>query len=96
MADLTFEDYESLPWVEVESSNLRRVAWVVPGVDPDAWPEQESGELTVEFHGDRAYVYRDVHRETYEELVEADSVGSYFNRVVKGEHHYEPISVVTR
>jgi hypothetical protein len=72
------EQIEALPWSDVESSNIARVAFV-------AEPGQE-GTLYVEFkggQGSRTYTYEDVPLHVYENLLTADSVGRYFAHVVK-------------
>lgn len=84
------DHYQALPWEDVESSNLRRVAFV----ETSEMTQEEaraSGTLYVEFHDGRAYVYSEVNRETYEEMLEADSVGAYFARVVRPHHEFEKI-----
>lgn len=42
--------------------------------------------LEVEFHSGRVYEYFDVSRRVYETLRTTDSVGKYFNEVVKVNH----------
>lgn len=87
--------YEDLPWENVESSNLRRVAFVgtpqPESVAEEMEPAQQPGTLYVEFHDGRAYRYLEVHRETYEELLEAESVGAYFAREVRPHHQFEKV-----
>jgi hypothetical protein len=61
----------------VSSSNVAAV-----GYDAD------SRKLRVEFHNGSTYEYSDVSQETFDELVAADSVGSYFNREVKQNYQY--------
>ena len=39
-----------------------------------------------QFHDGRAYSYADVEQETYEELLEAESAGRYFNSCVKSAY----------
>ena len=50
------------------------------GYDP------RSRVLEVEFHSGRIYQYFDVPRRVYETLLASDSVGKYFNEVVKTNH----------
>lgn len=90
-------ELEGLPWQEVESSNIARVAWVNTG-EPVAVEAEErlplTGKLYVEFHGSGSvYAYAGVRKEQFEELVEADSVGGYFNAEVKGSHDFERVRV---
>jgi KTSC domain len=82
--------YQALPWEGVESSNLRRVAFVEVS-EMTAEEARVRGTLYVEFHDGRAYLYSKVSRETYEEMLEADSVGAYFAREVRPHHEFEKI-----
>ena len=56
----------------VDSSNVEAV-----GYDAD------NGAIYVRFLGGDTYVYSGADQGTFEELLSADSVGSYFNRVIK-------------
>ncbi len=78
------EDLEKLPWREVESSNVRRVAYA-------------DGVMHVEFLGDvqRVYRYADVPEEQYVRLVEADSVGRHFANEVRGHYDSERVEIET-
>lgn len=100
-AVMSSEEVEALPWTEVGSSNVARVAWVpTPGAVPVAARERlpQVGSLYVEFHGGsdyRVYRYADVREEHHTELLEADSVGGYLNAEIKNEtHECERIEVV--
>jgi len=64
----------------VDSSNIESV-----GHDPD------SQELHVQFLDGTTYVYSDVDEETFQELRDAASVGSYFNRMIKPSHSYRKL-----
>lgn len=77
---MPIEAYAGLSWVDVESSNLQKIAHVLD------LPEgcEDAGELYVQFHGGRCYRYEDVPVETVEEMLEAASVGSYFSQEIKG------------
>jgi KTSC domain len=91
---MSYASYGSLPWTEVDSSNLRRIAFL-PG--SEAGPEEGEllGVLYVEFHGGlRAYAYTGVPSGLHEELLGADSVGSLFNREVKGTFEADRIELV--
>ncbi|TLX59082.1 KTSC domain-containing protein [Stutzerimonas nosocomialis] len=66
----------ALARVRVESESLRSV-----GYDPD------SRILEVEFQGDGLYRYEDVPPEVVLELLEAESMGTYFNQVFKARGH---------
>jgi hypothetical protein len=67
-------------WVEVDSSNVNRVAYC-----------EDNKRLAVQFNGGSFYVYSDVDYDVFKELVGAVSVGSYMNRVVKALHTCERV-----
>lgn len=67
-------------WVPVISTSLRAVSY-----DPDR------RELEVEFTTGGRYRYQDVAPETYAGLMRAESLGAYFNRVIRGHHPYTEI-----
>ena len=48
-------------------------------------PEKEV--LEVELENGRVYRYRDVPQSTYNELIEADSIGRYFNQYIRDLSH---------
>jgi hypothetical protein len=58
--------------VFVDSSSVEAIGYDV-----------DERELWVQFHGGRTYVYSEVPEEVYQEFVQADSKGSYFNRELK-------------
>lgn len=60
----------------VDSSNIARIGY-----------DAEAQELYVEFSGGRTYIYSGVPELSAQELLDADSKGSYFNREIKP--HYE-------
>lgn len=83
---IDYIQFEALPWVTVESSNLRRVAYVcAPGPEAE-YDSAVYGTLYVEFHGGRSYRYRDVPLRTVDALLEAESVGGFFNTHIKAEY----------
>nr|WP_207626297.1 KTSC domain-containing protein [Mycolicibacterium wolinskyi] len=61
----------------VDSSNVSRIGY-------DAATE----DLYVEFSSGRIYVYSRVPQASYEELLAADSKGSYMNREIKPNYDY--------
>lgn len=64
----------------VDSSNVELV-----GHDPDRQ------DLYVQFLDGSTYVYAGVDEETFQELRDAASVGSYLNRVIKPSHSYHKL-----
>jgi hypothetical protein len=65
-----------MKWVAVTSSSLRAL-----GYDPD---EQA---LQVEFSNGTRYRYEQVPAEVVQALLEADSLGRYFNQVFKAQQY---------
>jgi hypothetical protein len=63
----------------VSSSLLRSV-----GYDPD------QQLLEVELQDGKIYQYTDIPEQTYRGLMEADSLGRYFNYNIRG-HHYDRV-----
>jgi KTSC domain len=71
----------SEPEIEmVESSKVKAV-----GYDPEA------REIYVRFLSGHTYVFAQADETLFEELRSADSVGGYFNRVVKPNHGYRVV-----
>ena len=63
----------SLPdMTPVDSSNLLQIGY-----------DESTQDLFIEFQDNRTYVYSAVPESTYQELMDADSKGSYFNREIK-------------
>ena len=69
-----------LAWQDVESSNVSSVAY-----DP------ESMTLAVRFisnAGASLYTYDGVGEKSYDELINASSIGRYLNQAIKGSYPY--------
>ena len=64
----------------VQSSNVAEIGYDVA-----------SATLEVAFRNGSAYQYFDVPENTYQELMRADSIGSYFNRQIK--NHYRSTKI---
>lgn len=45
--------------------------------------DTEEKEMTVTFNNGRSYIYEDVYKSTYEDLIAAKSAGAYFNSIKK-------------
>jgi hypothetical protein len=76
---------DELPWVDVESSNIHRVAY-------------ETDKLYIQFQDDEGgpgaiYEYADVPRDRYQRLLEANSTGSMFGKLIKGKFAYARVDV---
>ena len=61
----------------VDSSNIEAIGY-----------DENNQELHVQFLSGGYYVYHDVPREIFDDLVEAPSKGSYLNREIKGVYQY--------
>ena len=61
---------EKMELIKVKSSNIDSIGW-------------SANILRVLFSHGTAYDYLNVEKELYEELMEADSKGSFFNRYIK-------------
>ena len=71
MSDLNKSVKElDLDWVPVASSNIKQLAW-------------DDNELFVQFNSGKVYSYLDVFESTFEQLVSAKSVGSFFSTEIK-------------
>lgn len=57
---------------DVKSSNIRAVAY-------------QNGLVHVEFHGGRRFTYGHVPKETFDEMMAAKSIGSFFAKSIKGK-----------
>lgn len=74
----------------VSSSNIQAIAWVCPA-DRDLYElhhhrasdAQNEGRLRVIFHNGDVWEYADVHYQAALQLLEADSVGSFFNENIR-------------
>jgi hypothetical protein len=66
-----------LAWTEVDSSNVRAVAY-----------DEPTKLMVVRFHNGGLYSYEDVGMDVYVDLVHAESVGKYLNQMVKGIYPY--------
>jgi hypothetical protein len=59
---------------KVESSNLDEVAY-----------DKKSKALRVKFKNQDLYEFEPISKEVYKELMEAESIGSYFNKNIRGK-----------
>lgn len=73
----TDEEEESLNWISVNSTNVSALAY-----------DDTSQTLSVEFKAGNRYQYFDVPRSTFEECLNASSVGRYFNANIKNRFRY--------
>lgn len=64
----------------VNSSNVEAVGY-----------DAENGAIYVRFLSGDTYVYAGADQGTFEELLNADSVGSYLNRVIKPNYEYSKL-----
>jgi len=66
--------------VNVESSNINQVGY-----------DSDSNTLIIKFHSGGLYCYFDVDENLYNNLLNADSVGKFFNQHVKNLYDYQRI-----
>lgn len=69
---------QALAWTEVDSSNVKSVAY-----------DEPTSTLCVEFRNGGVYSYEGVDQDTYTSLSTAPSVGRYLDMVVKGMYPYQ-------
>lgn len=65
---------------KVESSNIASVGY-------------GQGILEIEFNSGAIYQYEDVPVATYVELLQAESVGKYFNKNIKSKYNYRRVDL---
>ena len=53
--------------------------------------DEDNRELWIRFKSGETYAYSDVPATTHEEIMRADSKGSYFNREVKPNYAYRAV-----
>lgn len=66
-----------IEWQYVASSNVEAVRYC-----------RETGELYVRFLRSGEYVYYNVEEDVFVELLQAESVGKYLARYIKGRYEY--------
>ena len=71
----------SIPMQHVDSSNIEAVGY-----------DEDSSLLVIEFKSGAVYEYEAVPKEVYEELMDAESVGKTFNRLVKTAYAFNKVS----
>ena len=86
---ITFENNPEYFWMEVVSSNLKRVRHNHQG---DSGPGMESSQtpiLEVEFKSGQVYRYTGVPLSHYEAMLTAESVGVYFIEHIKPNYPFQ-------
>ena len=92
-------ELNALPWQEVQSTNIARLAYqpFVPEPDVGYPPGTEhGGDLFVHFFAEgeqSVYRYFDVPAATYQTLAHARSVGGMHNKIIKDKYRYERVPV---
>lgn len=66
--------------IPVDSTTLEKVGY-----------DAENRELYLQFIGGSTYVYSDVSSETHQDLLGAESLGSYVNRQIKPNYAYRQV-----
>jgi KTSC domain len=66
--------------IQVESSNLASVGY-----------DEATKTLEIQFHSGGIYEYDDVEKEIYDDLMKAESKGSYFMSMIRGAYSYSRV-----
>jgi KTSC domain len=66
--------------IQVESSNLASVGY-----------DESTKTLEIQFHSGGIYEYDDVKKEIYDDLMKAESKGSYFMSMIRGAYSYNRV-----
>ena len=66
--------------ISVESSNIESIGY-----------DSNSKNLEIEFNDHSVYRYYEVPEDVYEELMAAESKGSYLHQKIKGVYRYEQV-----
>lgn len=69
-----------IPMISVESSNVEKIGY-----------EESTQILRVKFLNGSVYDYKNVPIMEFEQLKNAQSIGSYLNRNIKGNYPYEKV-----
>ena len=70
----------------VESSQIKSIGYEPTG-------DSTRGTLEIEFTNGAVYQYADVPAETHKALMEAESIGRYFNKFLKFGYQYKRVDV---
>ena len=71
---------QNIEMIPVSSSNVESIGY-----------DAETQTLQIRFLNGGVYLYRNVPPMEFEQLLNAPSIGSYFNRNIKGSYAYEKI-----
>jgi KTSC domain len=63
--------------VRVDSSNIKKIGY-----------RHQTRELFVDFHSGAHYRFRGVSQQTFDNLMQADSIGSYFAEHIRDEYKF--------
>ena len=69
-----------MKFTQVESSNIAEIAF-----------DEEKEALFVKFKNDTVYEYSEVPYYVFEEMLSADSVGSYFHKNVRSSYEFSKL-----
>ena len=67
---------------KVESSNIKSIGY-----------DLAKNDLEIEFQTMYIYVYHDVPKKVFRELMNADSIGKYFHQNIRDKYKYEKVGV---
>jgi hypothetical protein len=101
---MTTAQVAALPWKNVVSSNVLRLAWggdeprrvPLAGTDGEAWKSPPDDNLWVDFGTEGApsvYRYASVPYSHFVACLEAESVGSMVHKIIKGKYRYDEVEI---
>ena len=67
--------------IGIISSNLSSVGY-----------DEDNRILEIEFNNGKIYQYSDVDKSVYNELLNAESIGRYFNKAIAKKYYYRKVS----
>lgn len=68
---------------KVKSSNLDMIGY-----------DSADNKMMVQFKNGELYEYHGVDAQTYKDMMDATSIGQYFNKMIRGRHSYKKIGRV--
>lgn len=70
--------YKTIKMVLVQSSNVKSVGY-----------DKEDSNIHIELHSGECYMYKDVPKRVFQNLLKAPSIGSYINRYLRDSYEVE-------
>lgn len=86
------DEYDKLPWWDMESTNISRVAWV-----PRDWATDRTivGSLWIQFKSSPEVIYEYIGVSSFEyaKLCMAESTGKFFNSEIRGKYDEVKVNI---